>query len=427
MDLLIDYAAWLVAMGVLILCSAFFSSSEAALFYLSRPERSRLAAGNRPQRIAARLLADPDRLMTAVLFWNLVVNLAYFTIASITSFELEEDLRIAEQWRTTVAGSFALGSLLVIIVFSEMLPKSLAVMQPGRLATMVAIPLSATVRLLAPIIPGLRLANLLSRRLLWPRFQPEPYLRVGDLERAVQLSTSDAAWLKHEQRVLQNLVLLSEIRAEELMRPRIQLLSFRPPVSLADLKGRMPRSGYLLVTEPDSDEVASAVPLRSLSSIPCRHLEFHAETVVYVPWCTTVAEALEVMQQQNRQVAAVVNEFGETIGILTFDDVLDTIFSRSPSRSQRLLQRMPIRQVAPGTWQVTGMTSLWRLVRHFNVQRPASKSVTVAGIVQEMLERLPRAGDRCRWGPFCLKVLDVPKRGQLLVELTVADGQEEAG
>jgi putative hemolysin len=242
----------------------------------------------------------------------------------------------------------------------------------------------------------------------------------------VQLSTSDATLLEQEQRVLQNLVLLSEIRADELMRPRIQFLSFRPPVSLADLKGRMPRSGYLLVSEPDSDEVAAAIPLRSLSTIPNEHLERHAEAVVYIPWCTTVAEALEVMQRQDRQVAAVVNEFGETIGILTFDDVLDTIFGRSPSRSQRLLERVPIRQVGPGTWHVTGMTSLWRLVRHFNVQRPASKSVTLAGVVQEVLERLPQPGDQCRWGPFQLKVLDVPERGQLLVELTLAVEQQEA-
>ena len=424
MPALFQYA--LAAMGVLILFSAFFSSSEAALFYLSRAERRKLAAGNRPQRVAAGLLAEPDRLMTAVLFCNLVANLAYFALASIISIRLNLDRRTAgteaQLWST---GSFAVGSLLVIIVFGEMLPKSLGVLQPRRLAALVSLPLAATVRLLSPVLPGLHLANLLSRRLLLPRFRPEPYLRVGDLERAVRLSTSDATLLEQEQRVLQNLVLLSEIRAEELMRPRIQFFSFRPPVSLADLKGRMPRSGYLLVTEPDSDEVAAAIPLRSLWSIPGEHLEQHAEAVVYVPWCTTVAEVLEVMQRQDRQVAAVVNEFGETIGILTFDDVLDTIFSRSPSRSQRLLERMPIRQVSPGTWHVTGMTSLWRLVRHFNVERPASKSVTVAGVVQEVLQRLPQPGDQCRWGPFQLQVLDVPERGQLLVELTLSDEQQE--
>ena len=63
------------------------------------------------------------------------------------------------------------------------------------------------------------------------------------------------------------------------------------------------------------------------------------------------------------------------------------------------------------------MTSLRRLARHFHVERLPSKSVTVAGIVQEEPERLPQPGDQCRWGPFLLKVLDAPPRGQILVEL----------
>jgi len=415
------YVAWLVAMGVLILCSAFFSSSEAALFYLNRHQRRRLASGNRAQRVAARLLDEPDRLLSAVLFWNLVTNISYFTIASIVSIGLESG------GHTTEAGALAVGSLLVIIVLSEMLPKTLAVLRPRALATLVAVPLSVAVRALDRVMPVLRWVNLASRRLVWPSFEPEPYLRVGDLERAVELSTSNAALLEQEQTVLHRIVSFSEIRADELMRPRTQFLSFRPPVALADLGGRLPPSGYLLVTEPESDEVAGAVALRHLTQIPTEHLEACAEPVVYVPWCTTMAEALETMQRGHRQVAAVVNEFGETIGILTFDDVLDTIFSPTASRSQRLLRRVPIRQVAPDVWHVTGMTSLWRLVRHFQIERPESKSLTVAGVVQEALGRLPVVGDECRWGPFHLQVIDVTQRGQLLVELTQPDaGREDA-
>ena len=410
MSVFSEYVPWLAAMGVLLLCSAFFSSSEAALFYLNRQQRGRLASGNRAQRIAAGLLADPDRLLTAVLFWNLVTNLVYFTIVSFTGIRLDRD------GHHTEAGVFALASLLVIIIFSEMLPKSLAVLQARKLAAILAVPLAAAVRLVDPILPGLRLANLLSRRLLWPRFTPEPYLRVGDLERAVELSTTDAALLEQEQTVLQNIVSLSAIRVDELMRPRTRFLSFRPPVSLSDLGGSLPPSGYLLVTEPESEEVAAAIALRSLSSVPTEGLQRYA---------LPVAEALQAMQRQGRQVAAVVNELGETIGILTFDDILDTIFSRTWSRSQRLLKRVPIRQVAPGVWHVTGMTSLRRLVRYFGVQRPASKSVTVAGVIQEALERLPKCGDQCRWGPFLFKVIDVPDTGQLLAELNRLDRSEE--
>jgi CBS domain containing-hemolysin-like protein len=83
---------------------------------------------------------------------------------------------------------------------------------------------------------------------------------------------------------------------------------------------------------------------------------------------------------------------------------------------------MPIIQVEPEVWHVNGMTGLKRLARHFGVQRPSSKSVTVSGIVQEVLERLPEKGDRCDWGPFHFEVIEVPERGQLLLRLTLDAG-----
>ena len=67
------------------------------------------------------------------------------------------------------------------------------------------------------------------------------------------------------------------------------------------------------------------------------------------------------------------------------------------------------------------MTSVRRLARHFHVERPPTKSVTVAGVIQEMLERFPQPDDECRWGPFRLTVLDVPRHGQIVVQLTGVD------
>ena len=216
-----------------------------------------------------------------------------------------------------------------------MLPKSVGVLANRKLAGLLGAPLTIAVRMIDPIMPSLRFVNLLSRRMIWPGFKSEPYLEVSDLERAIALSTTDAKLVAQEQAALRNIVLLSEIRADEWMRPRTQFLTFRPPVSLAALNGRMTPSGYMLITEPDSEEVESAIHLKELFDVPRERLEHYAEPVIYVPWCATVADALQEMQRRNRQVAAVVNEYGETIGILTFEDVLDTVFSYSPSRSRR--------------------------------------------------------------------------------------------
>lgn len=422
MNILLELLPWLIAMVFLIGCSGFFSASEAALFSLRLRDRELLASGGSSQQMAARLLSDPDRLLGAILFWNLVVNMIYFAIVSVISLRLERDPAIGHIYPAV----FAAISLLTIIFFSEMLPKSVGVLINRRLAGLMGAPLALTVRVLDPMMPTLRLVNLLSRRLIWPGFKREPYLEVSDLERAIALSTSDAKLVAQEQTALRNIVLLSDIRVDEWMRPRTQFLTFRPPVSLADLNGQMTPSGYMLITEPDSEEVDSAIHLKELFDVPRVRLEHYAEPVFYVPWCATVADALQEMQRRNRQVAAVVNEYGETCGILTFEDILDTVFNYSPSRSRMLLDQKPIHDLEPDMWLVAGVTPLRRLSRYLNLALPVSKNVTVGGVIQERLGKLAEEDDVCDWGPFRMKVLEAPQRGHMLIELKLLHRGEKA-
>lgn len=411
---------WLVTMALLLVCSAFFSASEAALFFLQPRDRRLLASGNPAERMAASLLKRPERLLSAVLFWNLVINIAYFSLSSICAIKLERIPALGQ----SAAFGFAMASLLAIIFFSEMLPKSFAVLKPALLAKTVSFPLSLAVRVVDPIMPLLQSVNLISTRLIWPGFQAEAEIDVSDLERAIEHSGSDPTVIRQEQAVLQNVVQLSNILVEEWMRPRTQFVHFRPPVSLADLDGEVPASGYLLVTEPDSEDIAKAIRLDNQYDLPETNLEQLAEQVLYLPWCATVADALEKMAHRDREVTVVVNEYGDTIGILTIEDILETVFVYSPSRTHRLLDLPPIEEVGPDRWQVPGIMSLRQLSRRFEFELPDTDSVTVRGIIQEKLQRLAKRGDECEWGPLLLKVIDVPQRGVLLVEVTLMNRRE---
>lgn len=410
----------LVAMAVLICGSAFFSASEAALFYLRAPVVRSMRKGTRSERNAATLLADPDRLLSAVLLWNLVINMLYFALASRISLFLESET----EWGTTGAVFFGSAALLSIIFLSEMLPKSVAVLSARPFAGFVALPLAIAIRLVDPFMPLLRTANELSRRVLWPRFQPEPHLAPDDLERAIELSTDDAELIVQEKAALNNIVLLSQIKVDEWMRPRNQFTTYYPPITRNDLGGQVPPSGYVLIGNPESREITAAIHLENVAVLPETSLETLAKEVAYVPWCSSMADVLQRMRAGRYEVAAVVNEFGDTIGVVTHEDILDTVFQYQPSRSKILMDHNPIHNLGDGRWLVAGVTGLRRLSRFLNRELPSSKNNTVAGVVQEQLGRIVQVGDVCQWGPFRLLVLEVPYRGHMLIEMELTSDNE---
>ena len=428
--------------------SAFCSSGEAAFFSLSGHDRRQFQLGSRLQRMAAGLAAKSAKLLPAILLCNLMANLTIFACSTAICLDLRK------AGRSYDAGLLALATLFGVIIFCELIPKSFAVTLPRLLSPLLAPPMSLLARAFGPLIPLLERINLLSQRLILPNLKPEPDLQVSDLERMIELMPSrrktssadnishpSAALLKREQQVLRNIVALSGMTAEEMMRPRTRLRLFKPPVTLASLQGRVPPSGYLLITEPDTDEIASAIPLdrftggHGVTVLPAHDMtalpahdgteavvwDAQSEPVVYVPWRMKASHVLETLQKEQKEVAAVVNEYGETIGILSFDDLVYSIFSLVPSRSRRLFNQPPIRRDGEGRWLASTMTTLRRIERFFQRKLPEHEPSTIGGILEEVLERFPQVGDQCDWGPFHWRVVARNEAGILEVEITISE------
>ncbi|MDR1382935.1 MAG: CNNM domain-containing protein [Planctomycetaceae bacterium] len=478
MDLLTEHIPAFLVMAIAAVVSAFCSASEAVFFSISSSQRRKfIESERRLQRLAGNLAAKSREILPVVLLGNLTVNLILFAVSTITSLRLQKSGYASE------AGILVLVTLFGVIIFCEMLPKTLGVTIPRHLAPILAAPLSLMVRLLRPFIPVLEKINILSQRLLLPDIRQEPYLQVSDLERMIELTPSKikksesrtaaqqrfalkhdeeaAVLLKREQQVLRNIVNLSDATAEEMMRPRTLLPLYRPPVTLDDLQGTVPTGGYLLITESDTDEIASAISLdRYIGGEQNDTITWNAESnpVVYVPCRMKAAAVLETLQKSQKEVAAVVNEYGETIGILTFDDLVYSIFAMLPSRSRLLLHQSPIRrmddddgkigdnndipqnnhdqkkgngdekkQIEPRQrWQVSSMTTLRQIERFFRLELPEYDVSTVGGILQEALERLPKVGDECDWGAFHWRVLAESDAGTFDVEISILTQEKQA-
>ncbi|HBL44069.1 CNNM domain-containing protein [Gimesia sp.] len=404
-----------LALLALIFASGFFSGSETAIFYLSRSELRKFSKGKPSEQVVAALAADADRLLTAVLFWNLLINLSYFAVAGVIA------RRLADQGMTAAAGVFTVGSLLAIILFGEVLPKSLSIVFRKKIAILVSWPLAVSVRLLDPVIPLLQQISRLMRRTFWPHIQKESYLHSEDLERAVDASGSSEEVIRHERQILHNILDLSEILVEEAMRPRGTYLTFNMPVQLEDLTRITPETDYIILRKRDTetDEIERIISLTELSSFSEKMLNQKSKRVIHVPWCANLSDVYSRFQAEECHFASVVDEYGETIGIVSHDDIIDTLLSPEPSRAKRILRREPVREVAPGVYHVEGITTLRYLCRKLQQDYEIADDglLTVAGMFHEKLEHIPEVGDICDWLDFELEVIEVRKLGHLIAEL----------
>ncbi|MGC1273959.1 MAG: CNNM domain-containing protein [Planctomycetaceae bacterium] len=387
--------------------SAFCSGSETAIFYLSPDELRAMRSGSSREQAVAALLAAPERLLTGLLFWNLTVNMTYFAVSGIAVANL------ASAGHEATAGAFGVVSLAGIILFGEVLPKSAAVVFRRPLATFAAWPLAAMVRLVDPIAPPLAALTAALRRAFWPKLEPESFLDAADLERAVEASTASREVVLLERQVLHNVLDLSEIRLEEAMRPRGSYRVMTPPVHRIDLHGPLPPGGFIALREADSDDVDRIVALPTLTAIPERHVEAKAVDLVHLPWSATLAVALQSMRSKDAAAISVVNEHGETIGILTRDDLLDALLLPEADRAKRLLRRDPILEVGPGVFHVEGVTKLRHLAVRLGLddyEPDDEENVTIAGLLAEELEHVPEAGETMHWHGWSFKVIDVDDR-----------------
>ena len=388
-----DIPTWLlfVALIFLILSSGFFSGSETGLFSLNRYKLRHLAkTGHVGAKRAHMLLSTPDRLIGIILLGNNFVNFLAVAIAGEFMFRVMGE---SSPITTTVILT------LVILIFAEVTPKTLAALHPESFAFPSTYLLAPLLRIFYPLV---WLVNAMSSLILRP-------LGVKQGSRATEiLSSEELRTVVNEagtliptqhQEMLISILDLEKVSVNDIMVPRNEIVGIDLDDEWQDILARITNSQHtrLLIYRGGIDNVVGIVHVRNLLHLVAQAEQMSKESFMeqiteayFVPENTPLNTQLINFKERKRRIGLVVNEYGDIEGLITMEDILEEIvgeFTTDPSSN--------IKEIHPqedGTFLVDGSASIRDLNRVMGLELPTDGPKTVNGMILEYLETIPETG-----------------------------------
>jgi len=390
--LLNDIPIWvlLCILALLILFSAFFSGSETGLISLNRYRLRHLAKDGSPgaQR-ASELLKRPDRLIGLILLGNNFVNILASSIATIIALRLLGDDGI-------VIATFLL--TLVVLIFAEITPKTLAALHPERFAFPATLVLKPLLRILYPLVWLLSTVPNGILRLLGVSQEEMDTHNISSEELRTVVNEAGAMIPQRHQKMLLSILDLEQVTVEDIMVPRSEISGIDLDDEWETIEKQLRTSQHtrLPVFRGDIDNVLGFIHLRNVLAMQQHkeHTREALESVIretyFIPEGTPLNTQLLHFQHQRRRIGLVVDEYGDIQGLVTLDDILEEIvgeFTTDPATSSK-----DIHPQEDGTFLVDGSANIRELNRIMQWDLPTDGPKTLNGMIIEYLETIPEAG-----------------------------------
>jgi Mg2+/Co2+ transporter CorB len=380
----------LAALVFLVFLSAFFSAAEIALLTLNRYRLRHLAdSGRRGAILAQRLLERPDRLLGIILVGNNFANIAASSIATLIAIQVYGERAIA----------LAAGLLtFVVLIFAEVAPKTLAALNPERIAFPAAFILRPLLVLLYPLV---WLTNLLANsmlRMLGVSVSKKSTHEITAEELRALVREADVLIPKSHQDMLLAILDLERISVDDLMVPRGEIEGIDLDANWEEIRSKLGTSRYtrLPVYHGNLDNVVGLVHLRKVLHL-VHTGNFTRENFMkiiiepfYIPQGTVLSVALLNLRAAKRRVALVVNEYGDIHGIITLEEILEEIVGDFTTPSTLVSE--DIQPQVDGSFLVTGGTHIREINRRLDWTLPTTGPKTLNGLITEYLEALPEPG-----------------------------------
>lgn len=411
-----DPSLYLIGVGLCLVVLALTSAVDAALSAISRHRLNLLQSEDAPRaRIVTRLLDDPYRFKSAVLFLNAAALIAATSFTLRLTRDLEPALRF---------GALAL-LLLLTLTLSEALPKALATRNPAAAANLLAGPMALVAWLLRPVVATVDLLTRPLVRLI--SGQPAartPLVTEEELRLLVNVGEEEGLIEPDEREMIEGIFSFSDTVVREVMIPRVDIVALEGVASLDEALRTAIAHGYsrIPVYTETIDQIDGMLYIKDL--LPVLRAGRHDTTITellrpayFVPETMKVSALLKDLQTRKVRLAVVVDEYGGTAGLVTIEDLLEEIVGEIQDEYDA--EEPALQQVAEGEVVADARVLLDDINDRTGLRLASEESDRVGGLVYEQLGRVPEVGDQVRLSDgVTITVLSVEGLGPRRLRIT---------
>ena len=401
---------------ILLMFSAFFSASETAIFSLSTLDISALMQekGRAGQRIR-QLLQTPRRLLITILFGNTMVNILYFSISTMASFSLKRG------YNASVAIFFGVVAFVAIIMFGEVLPKTIAVKKPLTISRVASLFLPLFFRLFSVPTGVLdRLTKIFCH--LLRADQKEKFITPQELKTVLRISKQEGVINPGEHEMLLEALSLKNIKAKEVMIPRVDMVKAPldlPPDEIVALFCRTCVT-KLPIYRANPDDILGIIYAKEFLLDPQQALATLMHQVPFVLENIDVESLLKLLRSEQQTAALVVDEYGGIEGLITIEDVIEELVGEIADEydhSEPLIIKLP-----QNSYRISGKLPLKEWLEFFQLDDPRYRCDTISGLITFLLQRIPQKGDIVHYKNLRMEVLEMKSKRVRELLLTIEKG-----
>ena len=410
-----------VALVILVGFSAFFSASETAFSSLNQIRlKSRAEDGDSSAARVLNMAEQYDKLLSTILIGNNIVNIAAASIGTILFTQM-----LGAERGATVS---TIVLTIIVLIFGEVTPKSLAKEMPEKVATAV----SPFLVLLMALMTPLTWLFTQWKKLLghFVHSGEADTITEGELMTMVSEAENDGELTDRESELIRSAIEFDDVEVEEILTPRVDVVAVEDDIPLEELAQTFAESGYsrLPVYHGTIDNIIGVVHEKDFYIARLKKATKIDDLVVptlYTTGSTQISQLLRTLREQHHHMAVVVDEYGGTEGIITLEDILEELVGEIWDEHDEVTE--DFRKQSDGSWLVSGSASVDDLYEELDLPEEEDiDSNTVNGLVQEKTCHLPKVGDRFTLGEYDGVVTRTAKRRVTEVRLTPAAPAEDA-